>query len=276
MLLVLSLFTEASGYGADEKPIDERALLIIGMLESHATLTDIVRQAALETAQKELRFAADITLYPADAQADSKKGLMDAWRERVYAKLLSSYVEPRRDGADYCMRPDCAAVYDDPSEDEPKAVRKAVTGETLKFVRANSPAVDKLISALRLDVSNTPTRNDPPPALKGMDAVTELPTQKEEAKDKLSVKTRLRVKLDSGSGSVVPTVETQASYKAVSSYYRINLHTFYDTRLGLQYLMATNVRLVLERETKYIANPTWETDYQDKTSKNTLRLVIAF
>jgi len=249
--------------------------LIIGLLDSRGTLTGIARQAALERAQKELRFTADMALFPPEAQnGNETKKLVDVWRERVDARLLSSYEEPQRDGSDYCSRPDCTAVYDDPSQDRPKAVRKVVTGETLRFVRQNSPLVEEIVTTLRLDVSGNPTKNDPPPALKGMEPVTELPTKKEVDQKGLSFKTRLRLRIDGG--SIEPTVETQAKYQAISSYYRINLHTIYDTRLGLQYLVATDVRLVLERETKLIANPTWETDYQERTSKSTLRLVIAF
>ena len=269
MVLFSSLFHPAHGQEASS-PSSYPLLLSLrdpGVLE-------VPGDRGLRTAEKDLQFSPDVTLFRGVQPESADVSMLQAWRDRIDGKIRNAYSTPQENGSDYCMTPDCPAAYNDPLKDEQQAVLKILKRETLKFARQNAAIVEEIVTALRLDVDSTPTREDPSPVFKGMDPVADLPAKKGKGNDKLSVQERLRLRLHDG--NLVAVAETRGNYQAFSSYYRINMLKRYETNLGFQYLVATNVRLLLERETKMNANPSWETAYQARTAQNSLLFVIAF
>ncbi len=264
------------GRAGDLSSVVEDKQLVISLAVPVAVYPDPKSYSLLfsKSAEAELRFSADRNLYmqPEDGAGS---GMVRAWREFVYAKLLTVYPTPREDGADYCIGLDCPQSFNDPANDG-KAVTKLISKETLRFMRQKVPQIEQILATLKLDVADSASKDDPSPVFKNMNQITELKNQNEDDKKGLSLQSRMRVRVNEGDITLV--TETRATYRKASSYFRVNLRKPSDTTFGFKYVLGVNTHLQFERETKY--NPSVNSAYDDtphgRMSQNALRLVFLF
>ncbi len=229
-----------------------------------------------KSAEAELRFSADRSLFSQPKTGDGQENdTVGAWRDRVYAKLLTVYSAPREDGADYCVGPDCPLAYNDPINDR-KPITRLVSRETLRFMRQKMPQVEQILVSLRLDVADKASKDDPSPVFKDMGQITELKAKNNDKNKGLSLQTRMRVRIDDGDISLV--TETRATYGKTSSYFRVNLRKVGDTTFGFKYSLRQNTHLQFERETKFYPSgiSAFDGSSYGRTSQNALRLVFLF
>ena len=164
---------------------------------------------------------------------------------------------------------------------EGRIVMKLVLKETLKFSKERVVEIDRLVKALKYEVSSDKADGENVGADTN-DMQTgdkEIPDKKTgEARparnavvnDKLILKTGVRVRIDSGKLGLVS--ETEARYGKASYYYKVNLDNQGDNSLGLRYLLGRDIYIQVERDFNRTMDPT----AKDKPSTNLIQLGCRF
>ncbi len=209
----------------------------------------------------------DRDLNPNKKQSDhSDPGLIEEWRDRVF-KTLGAYFgsrqqNPVNDGVSDGRLSSNNDLYNQAADG--KIVTKLILMETLKFTRERMPEIDRLVKALKIEVSSDKTYRENVGAVAG-DNETDNKTNVNKtggthaaennpvAKDKLFVKTGVRVRVESGKLGLVS--ETEAKYGNVSYFYKVNLDHRDDNSLGLTYVLGKAVSLQVERDFARTMNP---------------------
>lgn len=230
----------------------------------------IIERYALDAGPK---FMADPALYLEKKQTGlSSSGVIGDWRERVFKKL-SLYSGPRL--------PDL--VNDDrfPSENEldeqaneRRTVRKLVVKESLKFTQERVPGIDKLVNALKLEVSNRAYREDARVQEDDKENGETRVVKRDTVKDALSLKTGLRVRVEEGNPGLVS--ETEARYRTFASFYNVNLDRHNDSSVGLRYVLSRDLHIQVEREVTRATDPLTKEKTNEKSNLNLLQMVYTF
>lgn len=172
----------------------------------------------------------------------SDPGIIESWSERIFNSLKTNFGPIQQDSRNSAL---------DEEENDKSAVGKLVLKETLKYTQEQVPEIDRLIKAFKFEVSSE--KNDQEDA----EAVVKDETNNKEAgekripkasivKDKLFVKTGLRIPIESGKPTLVS--ETEARYHNLSSFIKVRIDGQYDNSLGLTYLLGKDIHLQAERQ----------------------------
>jgi hypothetical protein len=214
----------------------------------------------------------------------AERGFMDNWRERMF-KAISEHLGPRQQDPLQAGR----MLTDDELDQqasEGRTVMRLVLKETLKFSKEHIVEIDRLVKALKYEVSTDKAANEEADAeTNGIKTVDRKITDKiatertagdtHSAKspvvsDKVVLKTGVRVRIDSGKPGLVS--ETAASYGKASYFYRVNLDNQGDNSLGLRYVLGRNIYLQVERDFNHTMDPA----ASDKPSTNLIQLGYRF
>ena len=115
--------------------------------------------------------------------------------------------------------------------------------------------IDKLVKALtlKLEVSNRTFTENIEAQAKEEEFVEARPARNNSDKDKLFVKTGLRLPIESGKLRLVS--ETEARYSNMSSFFKIKLDGQFDNSLGLKYILGRDLALQVERQVTHTTDP---------------------
>jgi hypothetical protein len=200
--------------------------------------------------------------------------VIEEWRDRVF-KTLSVYFGSYQQNLVNDSRLSSNNDPDNQANDG-KIVTKLVLNETLKFTREHMPEIDRLVKALKIEVSSDRTYREDAGAVAGDNKADhktgEARADKNNpvAKDKLFVKTGLRVRVESGKLGLES--ETEARYGNVSYFYKVNLDNRNDNSLGFTYVFGKAVSLQVERDFTRTMNPV----SRDKPNINLVQLGFKF
>jgi hypothetical protein len=162
-----------------------------------------------------------------------------------------------------------------------RIVLKLVLKETLKFSKERIVEIDRLVKALKYEISSDKTGSEDAGAKasdskNGDNKITDKktaearPARNVVANDKLIVKTGVRVRIDSGKLGLVS--ETVARYGKASYFYKVNLDNQGDNSLGFRYILGRDIYIQVERDFNRTPDPT----AKDKPSTNLIQLGCRF
>ncbi len=221
-----------------------------------------------------LKFMADQDLYSRIRTAErSEAGIIENWRERVF-KIFGMYINPRQSDP----VKDNRLQNNNEFEEQANAGRMAtriVLKETLQFTRERLPEIDKLVKALRFEVST-----DMISSAKAEEATHDKSTGEARAahttmvNDRLFVKTGLRVPVENGRLGVAS--ETEARYGNMTSFFKVYLDGRYDNNVGLTYILGKDIHLQVERQVAYTTDLVTGDKATVKSSLNLVQLVCKF
>jgi hypothetical protein len=208
-----------------------------------------------------------------------ERGVIEDWREQMF-KTISMYFGPRQEDP---LRVSRLLTDDglDKQADGGRIVLKLVLKETLKFSKERIVEIDRLVKALKYEISSDKTGSEDAGAKasdskNGDDKITDKktaearPARNVVANDKLIVKTGVRVRIDSGKLGLVS--ETVARYGKASYFYKVNLDNQGDNSLGFRYILGRDIYIQVERDFNRTPDPT----AKDKPSTNLIQLGCRF
>ena len=208
-----------------------------------------------------------------------ERGVIEDWREQMF-KTISMYFGPRQEDPLRVSR----LLTDDGLDKQAgggRIVLKLVLKETLKFSKERIVEIDRLVKALKYEISSDKTGSEDAGAKasdskNGDDKITDKktaearPARNVVANDKLIVKTGVRVRIDSGKLGLVS--ETVARYGKASYFYKVNLDNQGDNSLGFRYILGRDIYIQVERDFNRTPDPT----AKDKPSTNLIQLGCRF
>lgn len=182
-------------------------------------------------------------------------GVVGGWRERIF-NSLKAHFSPRQSDIVNDSRMLSKTELDEEAHGM-RVVSTVVLKETLQFTRERVPEIDKLVNALKFEVSNRTSGEDVEAEAKDKKSVEAEAGGKniakyKTAKDKFLVKTGLRVPVESGKLGLVS--ETEAKYGDVASFFIVKLDGQYENSLGLKYKLGKNTHLQVERQVIHAAD----------------------
>ena len=136
-----------------------------------------------------------------------------------------------------------------------KIVMKLVLKETLKFSKERVVWFDGLVKALKYEVSSDKSGGDSAGGIHdGVAGDNKSSGQKGRArpagnaavKDRFTVKTGVRVRMDGGKPGLVS--ESEAGYGKASYFYKVNLDNRGGNSLGFRYVLGRNIHIQVERD----------------------------
>ncbi len=220
-------------------------------------------------------FAADLALYDEkNAAASSKNGIED-WREQVFARL-GGY--ERTAVTRYNDGPQSVSELNDRTGSE-KKVKRMIVGETLKFIRNKSPIIDTIIRYLKVTVStDSYAEKDPAPDRAKKEnsklRLNDLPANKQDKQERLSLQASLRFKLEDGGAGLIG--QTEARYRKVSSFYTMHIDKRNNSVFGLKYPYDSNLHVEINHENVSASNPMTGEKINDRTRYNFIKLNLLF
>ncbi len=230
--------------------------------------------AAREDAAAGLKFMADPELSSKIRPTDrSEAGIIESWRERVF-KTFGTYISPRQSDLVNDNRLQNNNEFEE-QDNESRMATRIVLKETLQFTRERLPEIDKLVKALRFEVSTD--------MVSGENGRTDIDDEKNNeartarnisGKDRFLLKTGLRVPVESG--KLVVASETEARYGNVTSFFTIHLDGQYDNNLGLKYVLGKDIHLQVERQIAHTTDFVTSYTANEKSSLNLVQLVCKF
>jgi len=208
-----------------------------------------------------------------------ERGVIEDWREQMF-KTISMYFGPRQEDPLRVSR----LLTDDGLDKQAgggRIVLKLVLKETLKFSKERIVEIDRLVKALKYEISSDKTGSEDAGAKasdskNGDNKITDKktaearPARNVVANDKLIVKTGVRVRIDSGKLGLVS--ETVARYGKASYFYKVNLDNQGDNSLGFRYILGRDIYIQVERDFNRTPDPT----AKDKPSTNLIQLGCRF
>lgn len=205
----------------------------------------------------------------------AEAGIIEEWRERVYKTVVvnSSAIQADRTDDSRIM----SASELDERTSEGRKVSKAVLKETLKFAQERLPELEKMIRILRFEVSTDMISQNETHMISDIEPASspELRAAHQAvAENRFFMKTGLRVPVDGGKLNVFS--ETEATYGNVSSYFRVQLHGRYDSRLGLVYALGKDMQVQVERQVNHGNDSPANESAKPREDMNLIQLVCAF
>jgi len=209
----------------------------------------------------------------------SERGGIKDWREQMF-KTISIYFGPRQQDPVLVNRMLTDEELDKQAA-EGRIVMKLVLKETLKFSKERVVEIDKLVKALRYEVSSDKTGSEDADAevndiktgdnkISDKKAGEAHPARNAVVNDKVILKTGLRVRIDSGKLGLVS--ETEVRYGKASYFYKVNLDSHGDNSLGFTYVLGRDIYIQVERD----FNRTMDPAAKDKPSTNLIQLGCRF
>lgn len=209
----------------------------------------------------------------------SERGVIEDWREQMF-KTISMYFGPRQRDPVQANR----MLTDDELDKqayEGRIVMKLVLKETLKFSKKRVVEIDRLVKALKYEVSSDKTGSEYAGAeanniKTGDNKITDKkagearPARNAVVNSKLVLKTGVRVRIDSGKLGLVS--ETEARYGKASYFYKVNLDNQGVNSLGFRYVLGRDIYIQVERGFNRTMDPT----AKDKPSTNLIQLGCRF
>jgi hypothetical protein len=221
-----------------------------------------------------LKFMADTDLYSKTRPTDrSEAGIIENWRDQVF-ETFGTYISPRQSD----LVNDSRLQNNNEFEEQANANRMAariVLKETLQFTRERLPELDKLIKALRFEVSTdmiSSAKADEETHDKRIGEARASHTTI--VKDRLFVKTGLLVPVESG--KLVVVSETEARYGKMTSFFKIYLDGRYDNNVGLKYVLGKDIHLQVERQVAHTTDLIMSDTANVKSSLDLVQLVCKF
>lgn len=225
-------------------------------------------------------FMSEPGLIPETKQTDgSERGVIEDWREQMF-KTISMYLGPRQQDP---LQVDRMPTGDelDKQAYEGRIVMKLVLKETLKFSKERVVEIDRLVKALKYEVSSDKTGSEAAGGeanniKTGDNKITEKktgearPARNAVANGKLILKTGVRVRIDSGKLGLVS--ETEARYGKASYFYKVNIDNKGVNSLGFRYILGRDIYIQVERGFNRTMDPT----AKDKPSTNLIQLGCRF
>lgn len=208
-----------------------------------------------------------------------ERAFMEDWREQMFKKI-SEYFGPLQQDPLQISR----MLTDDELDkraNERRTVMRLVLKETVKFSKERVVEIDRLVKALKYEVSSDKTAGqDSGPEANdiktGDNKITDKKTgdapsaRNAVVNDKGVIKTGLRVRIDSGKLGLVS--ETEARYGKASYFYKLNLDNQGDNSLGFRYILGRNIYLQVERDFNHTMDPA----ALDRPSTNLIQLGCRF
>lgn len=193
----------------------------------------------------------------------SEHGVIEDWREQMF-KTISMYFGPRQQDPAQVNRMQTDDELDKQAG-EGRIVMKLVLKETLKFSKERVVEIDRLVKALKYEVSSDKADGqnvgaDTNDIKTGDKEITDKksgearPARNAVVNDKLILKTGVRVRIDSGKLGLVS--ETEARYGKASYFYKVNLDNQGDNSLGFRYILGRNIYILVERDFNRTMDPT--------------------
>jgi hypothetical protein len=239
---------------------------------AYATPTDksIIELNAIAARGK---FAPDKNLYSDRIQtAPLVQGIIDEWRERVY-KSIGMHSRPRYVDLVHDSRLRSNNDIDEQVQTN-RMVQRIVLRETLRFTQERLPEIEKLVKALRFEVSTDMIR---PKIVETEihDIRMKNPVGHSPAvNNRLFVKTGLRLPIERGRLSLIS--ESEARYGNVSSFFSIYIDGQFDNSMGLKYVLGNNMQVKFERQIAHSSDPVTSERMNNKASLNLIQMVCSF
>jgi hypothetical protein len=210
----------------------------------------------------------------------AEPSILGGWRDRIF-KSLKAYYGPIQQDRAYDNRLLNNSELDEQTYDK-SVVTKLVLKETLNYTQEQVPEIDRMVKALKFEVSTENVNKED--AAAGMkdeasndkEAVEKRIVKKKSVDDKLFVKTGLRIPIESGKPSLVS--ETEARYHKVSSFIKVRLDGQYDNSLGVTYILGKDIHLQAERQVTHMTttDPASQDKMNTTSSLNLVQLVCKF
>ncbi len=212
---------------------------------------------------------ADPDLYTEINKADrSEPGIIGDWNGRVF-KTFKQYSSQRQSD----LANDSRLLSNDElgaQAGENGMVSRVVLKETMKFARERIPEIDKMVNALKFEVSNSTSGENSAADAKDKESSESGAAKKTITPDKLYVKTGVRLRIESSSLGFAS--ETEAKYNSVSYFYKVNLDNQSDNSLGFTYVLGRDFYLLVERNFTGTMDPAT----RDKPTRNLIQVVRQF
>lgn len=209
----------------------------------------------------------------------SERGSIEDWREQMF-KTIGMYFGPRQEDPPQVSRMLTNDEFDKQAN-EGRTVMRLVLKETLKFSKERVVEINRLVKALKYEVSTDKAAGEETGA-----EMKDIKTGDHKITDKIAgeahssrnavvnnkvvLKTGLRVRIDSGKLGLVS--ETEARYGKASYFYKVNLDNQGDNSLGFRYVLGGNIYLQVERDFNHTMDPT----ATDKPNTNLVQLGCRF
>ena len=169
----------------------------------------------------------------------------------------------------------------DKQADDGRTVMKLILKEILKFTKERVIEIDRLVKAMKYEVSSDKTGSEDAGAeardiKTGDHKITDKkggeahPAGHAVVNDKVILKTGLRVRIVSGKLGLVS--ETEARYGKASYFYKVNLYNQGDNSLGFRYVLGRDIYIQVERD----FNQTMDPATKDKPNTNLIQLGYRF
>jgi hypothetical protein len=219
------------------------------------------------------KFTSDPNLYSEIKRADrSETGLIEDWRERVFKTVGTSSPAQQSDLVNDSRLHSNNEI--DEQANAGRTVTRVVLKETLKFTQEQLPEIDRLIRALRFEVS-TNTVADEDAAYLDDEKNNETHAARDAlAKDRFLLKTGLRVPVESG--KLVLTSETEARFGNVTSFFTVHLDGQYDNSMGLKYVLGRDLHLQVERQVAHTTDLVTNDKTNGRSNLSLVQLVCKF
>jgi hypothetical protein len=209
----------------------------------------------------------------------SERGVVEEWRERMF-NTINMYFGPRQQYPAQGNRLLTNGELDTRAN-EGRIVMKLVLKETLKFSKERVVEIDRLVKALKYEISSDKTGSEDAGAetsdsKTGDNKISDKksgkihPARNAVGNDKVILKTGIRVRVDSGKLGLVS--ESEARYGNASYFYKVNLDNQGDNSLGFRYVLGRDIYLQVERDFNRTMDPT----AKDKPSVNLVQLGCRF
>jgi hypothetical protein len=156
-----------------------------------------------------------------------------------------------------------------------RTVSRIILRETLRFTQERLPEIDRLVKALKFEVSTD--------MIPGQVVETEIHDMRiKEApvghipavENKLFLKTGLRLPIERGRLSLIS--ETEFRYGNISSFFSIYLDGQFDNSMGLIYVLGNDIQFKFERQISHATDPITSERMNNKASLNLVQLVCSF
>jgi hypothetical protein len=158
----------------------------------------------------------------------------------------------------------------DAQTSESGMLSRVLLKETLKFARERIPEIDKMVNALKFEISNSTSGENSVAEANGKEIIEASAAKKTITQDKLYVKTGVRIRVESSSLGLAS--ETEAKYNSVSYFYKVNFDNQSDNSMGFTYVLGRDIYLQVERNFTGTMDPVT----RDKPTRNLIQVVRKF
>jgi len=214
---------------------------------------------SIQARASRITYSDDPNLFSGTTISDRTEiGLIENWRERVFSSLRKADLSPRG--------PETVAAQDQSAE--MRVVAKIAMKETMRFAMDRLPEIDRLVKALKFEVSTDMIAKENEEATADATSILTSAARRPVVRDRFFMKTGLRIPIDSGKPALLS--ETDAVYGNVTSFFNLRIDSRVDSTMGMRYAVSEYVRLQVERQDGHTS------DAGNRTITNLVKLVCTF